>query len=74
METSKVDTKLEREAIGKEFTHSMESRNHENDRRGGIRINQDEIMRGIEAGNLKGLDIEPPQVDEIVTDSESDDE
>ena len=72
MEDQKVDDRIEREAVGKEFTHSMEVRNHENNRRGGIRINQTDLTKAMAAGDLKGLDIEPKQVDEIVTDSDSD--
>ena len=73
MEKSKEDG-VEREAIGVEFSTSMNSRNSSNNRRGGVRINQDSIMKTIEEGDLKGLDIKPPEVGEIVTDSESDDE
>ena len=72
METTQVSDKIEREAVGVEFSHSMGIRDQENARRGGIRINQDDLFKTIENSNLTGLDITPKQVDEIVTDSDSD--
>ena len=74
MEKSNPEDQIEREAIGLEFSTSMNSRNIWNNRRGGVRINQNSIMKTIEDNDLKGLDIKPPEVGEIVTDSESDEE
>lgn len=74
MESKKFDDRVEREAVGNEFAHSMEWRNHENNRRGGIRINKDDLLKTMENGNFQGIDLEPPQINYIVTDSESDDE
>lgn len=74
MEHHILSDAIEREAVGFEFIHSMEVRNHANNRRGAIRINKNDILRTMETGHLKGLDISPPEVDEIVTDSESEDD
>eukprot|EP00343_Euplotes_focardii_P005141 CAMPEP_0205810714 /NCGR_PEP_ID=MMETSP0205-20121125/14879_1 /ASSEMBLY_ACC=CAM_ASM_000278 /TAXON_ID=36767 /ORGANISM="Euplotes focardii, Strain TN1" /LENGTH=52 /DNA_ID=CAMNT_0053089091 /DNA_START=78 /DNA_END=236 /DNA_ORIENTATION=+ len=52
----------------------MAHRDQENARRGGIRINQADLFKTIEESNFRGLEITPKHVDEIMTDSESDEE
>ena len=74
MEINKIDERIEREAIGTEFSTSMRQRNNVNHRRGGIIIDQASIIYTMEHNSFKGLDIEPPMNDEIVTDSESEDD
>ena len=72
MEKVKADGKIECQAVGVEFTNSMDNRNKENSRRGAVRINQLDLLNTIETSNLEGLSITPQNDDEIVTDSEDD--
>lgn len=74
MDSNKSIEQIEREVIGTEFVHSMEVRNHENSRRGAIRINQADLLKAMENSDAKGMDISPKSCGEIVTDSESDED
>ena len=74
MEINKIDERIEREAIGAEFSASIRLRNNSNHRRGGVIIDQASIISSIEHNEFKGLDIELPMFDEITTDSESEDD
>ena len=85
METSSktLDSKIENQAIAHQFKHWVQGRNNENNRRGGIIMNQADLLRSIESNSweidsdmadsvFKSSD--GKKSEDIVTDSDSESE